>query len=169
MKCMKCKINDATIYYEENINGVINKFALCPNCANYEGIGSDNIIKGFNLMTEFYDINQFSHGNKNVQNTCPYCGSTFEEIIHSGMMGCPKCYSVFESELRPTLRRIHGNAVHVGRKPYKNNVNNKDSNSFKLDKLRDELNDAIIAEEYEKAAEIRDLIREEENRGEVNG
>ena len=46
---------------------------------------------------------------------CPTCGTSFEEVIRTGMMGCADCYDAFYEKLRPSLARIHGKAVHTGK------------------------------------------------------
>ena len=33
MLCQKCKKNEATVYYKENINGHVTEYNLCPECA----------------------------------------------------------------------------------------------------------------------------------------
>ena len=89
---------------------------------------------------------------------CPKCGMTLDEIADTGMLGCAECYNVFAQELAPYLTRIHGRAAHVGRIPR--------SAGGEL-KLRSELNDArtalkkaIDAQEFEQAAQLRDRIKE---------
>ena len=91
------------------------------------------------------------------------------------MMGCADCYSLFNGEIMPTIRKIHGNTTHCG----------KNSAAFKserakaavekpveqeseseLDKLQAELSAAIDNQEFEKAAELRDKIKAMEGKDE---
>ena len=85
---------------------------------------------------------------------CPKCGTRESELTKTGKVGCAQCYKTFEDILRPYVRRIHGSAVHAGRKPSQNR---------ELDDLRSALQKAVAAQEFEKAAQLRDRIKEMEN------
>lgn len=47
---------------------------------------------------------------------CEKCGSTFNDIVRSGRMGCGDCYSTFYDKLLPSFERIHGRTHHEGKK-----------------------------------------------------
>ena len=83
-------------------------------------------------------------------------------------MGCAKCYEVFKDELRSSIESIHGKSIYIGsenEKPQAENnvVNDNDKINEKpqneLEKLKDELKQAIANEEFEKAAVLRDKIK----------
>lgn len=152
MLCTKCNKNKATVYFKQNINGEIREYALCSECAAEAELG-------------FSPLNYFGalHGMAvpmREEKKCTLCSSTFDEIRKSGKVGCAECYSVFEKELRPMLESIHRGAVHVGRTVEGDAVKPKVKND--LDGLRKELQTAIEQENYERAAELRDIIREKE-------
>lgn len=46
---------------------------------------------------------------------CPKCGSSFNDIVREGRVGCAECYKVFYNELKPSLQRIHGQIRHSGK------------------------------------------------------
>lgn len=97
---------------------------------------------------------------------CDSCGLTLQEFADSGKLGCDNCYSTFQKYLTPVLKRIHGAGSHSGKIP----VRSGDRLAVKrrLDSLRVKLKEAVAAEEYEKAAEYRDMIRAmEQEKGEV--
>ena len=73
-------------------------------------------------------------------------------------MGCNRCYEVFREHLEPTLRRIHGNTVHTGKLPKKGA--GKIKLQRQIEQLKSELQAAVVNEQYEKAAELRDRIKE---------
>ena len=89
---------------------------------------------------------------------CEKCGSSLEEIIESGRIGCAECYQTFCGELMPTIQNIHGKATHVGKRPqaFKREIPEK----TRVEQLRDELQMAIKEEKFEDAAALRDQIRE---------
>jgi protein arginine kinase activator len=94
---------------------------------------------------------------------CDVCGMSFEDFRKTGKLGCGNCYSVFRENLNPILRRIHGSTEHTGKVPGRVSICMKTTNE--LGKLRAELTAAISSEEYEKAAELRDKIKDLESTG----
>ena len=97
------------------------------------------------------------------QRACPICGVTFYEFRQAGRLGCPHDYNCFEEELEPLIVNIHGASEHVGKKP-KRGVHDS-SRQTELIKLRREMKDAVESEEYERASELRDQIRQIEQEG----
>ncbi|MDP3387012.1 MAG: UvrB/UvrC motif-containing protein, partial [Eubacteriales bacterium] len=75
--------------------------------------------------------------------------------------GCSHCYNAFKGRLTPLIRNIHGHESHVGKTPDKGDGVMK--TGTELEKLKNKLREAVELEEYEKAAEIRDKIKEMEN------
>ncbi len=47
---------------------------------------------------------------------CPYCHTTYKEIMQTGFVGCEHCYEEI-SELKDALRELYGDKKHKGRKP----------------------------------------------------
>ncbi len=92
------------------------------------------------------------------QKACPVCGISFFEFRNSGRLGCPYDYTHFENELEPLLVNIHDSADHCGKHPSRSAVS-ADSQK-QLIQLRREMEDAIEREDYERASQIRDHIRQ---------
>jgi protein arginine kinase activator len=97
------------------------------------------------------------------QKECPVCGISFFEFRNTGRLGCPYDYTHFENELEPLLVNIHDAAAHAGKHPVRAAVS-ADSQA-RLIQLRREMEEAIEREDYERASEIRDRIRELEDSG----
>ena len=89
---------------------------------------------------------------------CSFCGKTQKDFRASGRLGCAHCYAAFAESLRDLLRRVHGNARHVGRRyrPLNLEAANK---AGSLAVLRERLQRAIEREEFESAAALRDEIQ----------
>ncbi len=173
MLCEKCGKNEATFYYKENINGTEKAYHLCADCA--KKLEESGEIRSFN--DNFFDsMNKIFSGDNffgslfapasarhalsapgKETKTCPLCGSTFADIVENGKLGCPMCYEVFGDALPLTIQRIHGRTKHTGNVPkrFRAALEAKE----KLQKMEDELHEAVKNEEYEKAAELRDAIR----------
>ena len=91
--------------------------------------------------------------------TCPTCGLKYAQFRADGRLGCPEDYDVFYSVLVPILERVHRSDEHVGKLPQ---AIRKLRAASELTDLKERLQDAIRAEEYETAATLRDQIRQKE-------
>lgn len=161
MKCEKCKINEATVFYREIINGHETKQNLCPSCAREKEEESGLSFKGLFSNSLFAAPSAYKIRE---EKKCPLCAMTERDIRKAGKVGCPECYEAFAEFLAPTLRRLHGNAVHRGRRPGKLAEEPKKENE--LSRLEAELKDCLQREDYERAATLRDTIREIRQKGE---
>lgn len=93
---------------------------------------------------------------------CPLCGASAYDIQKTGKAGCARCYEVFADILDPYIRKIHGSVTHQGRIPGGGTPEQKLDRE--IAQLRTQLSEAVKAEEYLKAAELRDKIRELEGK-----
>ena len=60
--------------------------------------------------------------------------------------------------LVPLLEKVHGTSSHHGKTPAR--VQGEIESIRELEQLEDQLGEAVAAEQYERAAELRDCIRE---------
>ncbi len=164
MLCQHCKKNEATTHIKTMINGEYTEYRLCPECARE--LGYDSMFPDFSadfggLLSSFFSnalpaISGAAH--------CRGCGSTLNDIRRTGKVGCADCYDTFFNELMPTIRSIHGNTEHKGKRPgeieYTVNEEQPKENADKLASLRAELKQAIEDENFERAAQLRDEIKE---------
>lgn len=93
--------------------------------------------------------------------TCPVCGITFAEFRQAGRLGCSYDYVCFKEDLEPLLTNIHGAKTHRGKRPTRNA--GSPDRQHELIQLRREMQDAVATEDYERAGELRDQIRDIEN------
>ena len=93
---------------------------------------------------------------------CERCGMTYYDFQKKGKLGCGDCYEKFGKNLSELLRKIHGSDRHVGKMPFKGERTIKEQEDLK--RLKDELNRMIQQEEFEKAAMLRDRIKELEEK-----
>lgn len=92
---------------------------------------------------------------------CERCGMTFLQFRNGGVLGCPNDYKVFENPLNNLLERAHqGQTQHVGKIP--GGKENKHKRQHELMVLKERLQEAVDAEDYEQAAMIRDQIKARE-------
>lgn len=172
MLCQNCKTKQASFHYTQNNNGHVTETHLCHDCAKKAGLIEDS-NKIFNPFG-FYDSESmlgdilggmFASPAKSVlteSSVCPFCGMRLSEFMRNGKAGCAKCYTTFKNSLSPTLQKLHGNTKHAGKTPVGRTIHKtKADRKAELESL---LARAVEEQEYEKAAEYRDKIKElEEN------
>jgi protein arginine kinase activator len=92
---------------------------------------------------------------------------TWAEFRQSGLLGCEQDYTQYEKDLAPLLLRAHEGATHhVGKVPTRRGASGVPmKRQVDVSKLRKDLNRAVEAEDYERAAKLRDQIRVAENGG----
>ncbi len=155
MMCENCGKNPATTHLKTVLNGVVEEKHLCSYCAANSGYGNVGGLSLTNMLASMFG-ESVSRG-KPISKRCECCGASFSDIAQSGRVGCSECYTTFRNELLPSLNRLHGKAIHIGNTPVEEK--NEDSLEERIKKLKKQLADAIKAEEFEKAAELRDEIR----------
>ena len=89
---------------------------------------------------------------------CPACGTALSEYSATGLVGCAHCYETFRKELMPSVRRIHGKTLHIGKRPL------GDGKFFELveerNRLRAELERALKEKRMKDAERLNRDIRE---------
>lgn len=191
MLCDNCGKREANVRYSENINGRKKEMNLCEQCSQKLGIGNMD----FNMPIDFSSFfgglmeelrtPEFMPLFNNVKTLkCDNCGYTFDDIVDTGKLGCGNCYDIFEDRIDPIIKKIQGSNKHMGRigKILDNKIEenlknksgeNKEKNTEvkntklnKIEKLQEELKQAVKEEKYEEAAKIRDEIKEIEKKKE---
>ena len=167
MLCQSCEKKQATTHIKTIMNGELKEYRLCSDCAKKLGYSSFLGDVGFDFDKLFGSFME-GIGAPRTQKRCQCCGSSFEDIARSGKVGCAECYDTFYEELLPSVRRIHGRTSHTGKLAHSAGTGVKIRNE--IARCRSDLEQAIKAPEFEKAAELRDRIRElEKNINEQNG
>ncbi|MBE6805832.1 MAG: hypothetical protein E7526_04870 [Ruminococcaceae bacterium] len=158
MMCENCGKNPVTTHIKKVVNGISTEKHLCAACAKGYGFSpfKSNTFSGI-LSSMLGEYNE----PKNTKQ-CACCGSTFNDIVNSGKVGCAACYEKFGEELLPYLKRLHGNVKHIGKVPNASPLAVATVND-RINALRAELNLLIKNEEFEKAATVRDEIRKLES------
>ncbi|MDD5634271.1 MAG: UvrB/UvrC motif-containing protein [Candidatus Omnitrophica bacterium] len=165
MKCEMCKKKDATVHLTEVINEKVSKLHLCEDCAKEKSeemhahFGLTDLLAG---LMEFDAAIQEGATGEDVGVKCPSCGMTYFDFQKSGRLGCGNCYEIFSKELGELLVKIHGSNKHVGKMPFKGKEVVREQE--KLQDLKNNLKALVQAEEFEKAALLRDTIKEIEDK-----
>lgn len=174
MLCQHCNQNEATTHIKQNINGEKQEMHLCSECAKELGVMDEF---RFPSMSEFFGdsfLGNFLGAGVSAMNSlagverCNTCGSSFNDIVKCGHIGCSDCYEKFEDKLEPSIRKIHGKTKHIGKfvtysedetaeKPKEKETPKPKVNT--LDSLKEQLKDAIKEQRFEDAAVLRDKIK----------
>ena len=165
MLCQNCNKNEATTHIKRIVNGEAMESHLCADCA--KTLGYDDIFDSFNLrlpglFSAFFSDTPFALTAAKTTR-CDNCGSSFNDIVNSGAVGCAHCYEVFRDKLMPSVQRIHGRVSHVGRKPLRHETiilppEDETDNSALIEEKQAELEKAVEQQDFERAAVLRDEI-----------
>ena len=168
--CDECGSGKAVIHLTQIVDDQMKTVHLCERCAAEKGVetggGPENFpLSDFLAQMGAEDPVEEEEVSPSVRSeTCSFCHMTFSDFREAGRLGCPHCYESFEPHLRSLLRRVHGSTQHVG-KVYLPPDPSESERDQRLVGLRKKLKRAVEREDFERAAEIRDQIREMEPAG----
>lgn len=160
MKCDLCEKN-AVVFLTQIVEGQMKKICLCDHCAKNHGVtdptgfGLADLVLGGGLMRAAEE------GVKGRVKECPNCGFTLEDLKRVRRMGCSECYRVFRDEIELVVKGMHKGGVHVGKVP--TGLVEKQVRHQRIEELKGALAQAVEVENYEKAALLRDEIRQLED------
>ena len=145
MLCEQCRMREASIVIREVVNGTVTERNLCSD----------------SRRSEEEDASKLS---------CPTCGMTYKEFVQDGRFGCADCYNTFGLLINNSIKKIQGNNSHTGKKPRflgdKKIHADMVADAKKRQSLQEQLEicqakqkEAVLEEDYEKAAYYRDEIK----------
>lgn len=152
MKCEKCSDKEATFYYSSNINGEKTERHLCADCAREEGFGGALDYRPVSMFDEMFDgfFDDFFAPRRSLLSAFDMFGSPMRRMMApvlpriSIVVGNPETRSRPQSEAEAKIPADAGAEVKARRE---------------LEALRSQLAEAVKAEDFEKAIELRDKIR----------
>jgi len=162
--CERCKKAKAT-FHLTNIerSGAKLERHLCDRCAGEEGLlPSVKASVDLNEILENF-IATGKLGTSDLSGlVCDNCGISYVEFRNQGLLGCAHDYEAFQEQVNRLLERTHDGATsHTGKVPHSVGAVRKPQQDIR--KLKRQLEEAVSAEDYERAAHLRDRIREMEN------
>ncbi|MGE5677865.1 MAG: UvrB/UvrC motif-containing protein [Pseudomonadota bacterium] len=166
MLCDECGKRPASVHITKVENGKKTDMHLCEQCAMQKNLLSLNTSFSVNDLLAGL-LNSVGASPKKTDMVtdvvCDVCGLSYSKFRETGRFGCGNCYEVFGERLNPLFKKVHGNTGHTGKIP--NRAGGRIKVQREVERLRQQLGEAIKNEEYEKAAAIRDKIREINNAG----
>jgi protein arginine kinase activator len=155
-RCDACGRNPAEMTVEDvSKSGRSIELHLCRQCASDRGL----VVTTAEQPPVSVVLDERTEPSRDADAllVCTHCGLSYAEFKKTLRLGCSECYTSFAERLNPTIRRIHGALRHTGRVPQSDGDAPRE---FEIQRLRRTLSKAIEQEDYERAAAVRDEIRQ---------
>jgi len=154
MQCDLCG-NPAVVHEVTIKNGVKTEIHLCAEHAKASGISLPGTAPINQVLTQFAVSKPRKARVR--QKSCPACHTTLASFKKTGVLGCPECYDEFGDQLAPTIARAqNGGECHAGKCPKRGGASI--DRQLEVRRLMREMEEAVAAEQYERAAELRDCL-----------
>lgn len=147
MKCDICGRRDATAMINMIVNGRNTTRRVCRECVKKLQFGGAYAAQ-MAILSTFEPPAQEMY--------CPACNTAWSDVCRTGHVGCATCYQAFDTLIQPLMVRMNGMPQHAEPEA---ETPSGDSVKTRVEKLREEMFAAVGAEEYERAAQLRDQIR----------
>lgn len=167
-KCFFCnKIVPLPYHVTEIENQQVASFDMCSNCVkeyvkDLDGNPVNKPIDVTGIKTPEELLSFINSISSKMLNKKPCkCGTTSECVEKNGRFGCANCYEHFKEFMENVVYPFHNADTHIGKTPRAQIMRKIEENpeeKMKLLKLR--YAKAIELEEYEKASEINDEIKQ---------
>jgi len=164
------------VHLTEIVDEQMSEMHLCEECARQKSSQMEQQFGLADLLAGLSDPSKTSATSKESEKNilkCSRCALPYEDFRKFGRLGCGECYTSFKEHLTGLLRKIHGSNKYLGKTPSTYQPGDKEASaegavallpSDDLTDLKKQLQSAIAAEDFEKAALIRDKIRHLEQR-----
>ena len=166
--CQSCHEREAVVHFTQLTDGVVTTVHLCSRCAAEQGVADAAASVGSPLGSFLAALGPLVPEPDPTEagpaaGACPECGATLADIRASGRLGCATCWTVFDQPLRDLLRRLHGSTRHLGEwdqdPASADTAGSTHRVAHERIRLREALREAIAAEAFETAAQLRDELR----------
>ncbi len=159
MICEICHKNEANIVFQVLNNGRLNTRTICTECAMKMQKDFFKTLHALGIQQSLVKKEEGKQTSVDVPDRfCINCSQPLTKVDENNTLGCPACYQAMKGEIIQLLST---------------DVNNgSDENSQKqpegsdLELMSHQLREAIVSEDYEQAAALRDKIRQLANSGE---
>lgn len=149
MKCDVCGRKEAAAMITMIVNGKNSVRRVCADCMR-------RLQRGDAYAAQMAILSTLETPER--ERYCPSCGTSWSDVSKKGFVGCASCYDAFSDLMQPLMTRLNGIPQHAapeGEKADDPETESKDE----IGKLREEMFSAVSAEDYERAAQLRDRIR----------
>lgn len=159
MLCQNCQKKNATVHLTEvDQQNVKNEVHLCEECARKKGLTVKLQFSLSELLSGLIEPVMGPVMKEDSALVCSKCGMTYREFKNKARLGCAEDYQVFKKGLVSLLDKIQGSTQHYGKIP--STVSPEFTRIRKIKELQRELERLVKIEEFEKAAQVRDKIKQ---------
>jgi len=162
MLCCICKEKNATVHLTQITREKMQKVDLCEECAKTKGVNDETGFSLADLLLGLGASQELEQSPGGTEAKCPQCGFTHADFKKSGRLGCSECYVTFSEGLGGLLKTMHKGTRHIGKVP--ESLRTRRDLAEQLTALQKKLNQAIETEDFEQAAQLRDQIKQLNNR-----
>ena len=181
MLCSYCGKREVEVLIKQVVNQEVHDLKLCRECAEEMGFISPDIPSitiSFSLneadLQKQKKMMRLQKKNAEIHDAlvCSSCGMEYKEFRQNGILGCPTCYESFRFSLGAYLQRVQGAESHWGGmsdmfsdikvlKDEQGAVStiSCDEKQTGIKRLELDIADAVLKEDYERAAELRDTLK----------
>lgn len=168
-RCDQCHERDAVVSLTQVSDEQKTTVHLCERCAAERGVETSASLAQVPVGNFIASLGKGADvaaalPGPTPGGTCSACGASLEDFRETGRLGCADCYRNFEAPLRDLLRRLHGSTRHVG-EHYATAGEQRRNGGASGAALREQLRQAIEAERFELAAQLRDQLKASEEPG----
>ena len=157
------------VHITDIVNGVAHSLSVCAQCPFINNLPPKEQIAPVGLLAAAlpaallqklgFSLQQLNQNliqqQQLAQQKCQTCGISLLEIFQNGRIGCAGCYNTFSQQLRLIIGNCQdGKSQHTGKTPLHSHKQQQ------IADLQKEMDEAVKKEEYEKAAKLRDQIKE---------
>lgn len=161
MLCERCHLKEAAVrLLDVKWSGsahAVQATQLCQACARAAGVGLPH-GQGFSAVIQMLSKGLLPAATAKVVKTaastedenlaCPHCGWTLRDLRQTNRFGCARDYEVFGGVVDNLLESLQGQSQHCDLRE-----------ESQLDRLVGEMREAVVREDYEGAARLRDQVR----------
>ena len=159
MNCDLCGKDNPEINIQQVLGKKKKDIHLCKKCAVERGIIKNDETLEFSLskLVNFY----LEKENTPDNSICESCGTSLKDVKKSKKIGCEDCAIQFRRYIINSLGIVQNNqrnSIYKGKMPKRMHIV-KDV-FIDMELLKKELAEAVKHEDYEKAANLRDKIKQ---------
>lgn len=157
MMCDVCQKETASVFLTQIVDGNMQKVNLCSGCSKEKGVTDPTGFALADLLLGMGAAQAVERSPAASVQRCANCGFTEAELKKSGRLGCSACYATFAEPLGGILRGMHKGVKHTGKIPVR--LERRIARDNEIRGLTSDLRRAVVEEQYETAAALRDKIR----------
>lgn len=160
MRCDHCHEREAVVHLTQVTGTETTQVHLCEKCAAEKGIEPSTALVKSPLGAFLAQLSTpGALEAPGAELRCPRCGAGLSDFREVGRLGCAECWGAFTGPLTDLVRRLHGATRHTGERYAAPGTAPPAEPSPQSERLREELRQAVAAEDFERAARLRDELK----------